>query len=924
MTDTRQPPRGSVKRFARAAEAGHSLDSALQAARVGGLHAPGDRLVTILPANSKHFGVLEYLLVGPADSSRSGRLVETWGGPQLGPEGFKSSGGSSTSHFEAEGFARHELLELSAVTLGSDDVGTNRVVTFRRVLQPRLSFQEAALEAPGSRGGNLRMEKDGYAPRAGTQHLGQKIDTHAVWQPKEDQEVRALQEMQSRKVEWACFTSMPLGVRGASIAAAGTRQWQEAMRCLGYPQHLHRNFGQGVAAPKVLRALWGDGPLGSSEGQVYLCGCTSKPVSGRRSGPLSCAFWMILDWKPGCYGYAEPEPDSGRGDLQHQHFQRPCEMARRKLRRDTVSYNAAISCCERGSEWQQAAELFEAMAGLQVARSTIFSSMISALEKGKQWQLALGTEQMHHFSVGQDVIVWNAAISACNSAESDVARAHEPSVDVIVVGAGYSGLAAALELKALNHSFLVLEAQGRVGGRTLNQDVGGRGMADDVVELGGEWLATSHVHAIKLFKSRGFELFHRLFNAKKDSATPPCAGNCSVRVRATQGWRNVSSPDMAVKLLSKGELARYLMSDKEVQREIARTPCGAPFSNPNASILDSLSYDAYLRLVRGLSGSPMAYNLLYDYADDAEALTQMSALGIFWGLNCSQSMEGSSDEDYWRIRGGSQAPAITLASELGPNLRLNSRVLRITRDKHGQVVESSSGTYRARQDGICLASWLMGNDLPDHLDVTFDQKKRLARLAKMGIGPVATAPRLDHKITISTGVKRPALLSEPAEPSEPEVAPQASRRANRAGLAPLGAVEPRQRATSWYPTPAAAAASEAKDAEESEEAEAPEEHQPERKLKKRKKAKKESKETKEQKEPKEPKEKDRDSFSPSVTRDGLMTEQQVKDMMQRERKSKKDNSARRVQRELEEWENTRNERMARLANEKERLVVNRK
>ena len=32
---------------------------------------------------------------------------------------------------------------------------------------------------------------------------------------------------------------------------------------------------------------------------------------------------------------------------------------------------------------------------------------------------------------------------------------------------------------------------------------------------------------------------------------------------------------------------------------------------------------------------------------------------------------------------------------------------------------------------------------------------------------------------------------------------------------------------------------------------------------------------------------------------------QVKDMMQRERKSKKDNSARRVQRELEEWENTR-------------------
>ncbi|CAJ1354533.1 unnamed protein product [Effrenium voratum] len=95
------------------------------------------------------------------------------------------------------------------------------------------------------------------------------------------------------------------------------------------------------------------------------------------------------------------------------------------LRRDTVSHNAAISCCERGSEWQHAAELFEDMAGQQVARSTIFSSMISA-EKGKQWQLALGTEQMHHFSVGQDVIVWNAAISACEKC-SQWQHAHRSS-----------------------------------------------------------------------------------------------------------------------------------------------------------------------------------------------------------------------------------------------------------------------------------------------------------------------------------------------------------------------------------------------------------------------------------------------------------------------------------------------------------------
>ncbi len=68
------------------------------------------------------------------------------------------------------------------------------------------------------------------------------------------------------------------------------------------------------------------------------------------------------------------------------------------------------------------------------------------------------------------------------------------AADVAVIGAGLAGLSAADALKRAGRSVVVLEADERVGGRTLNYDLGD----GKVVEVGGQWVGPTQRHLIDL------------------------------------------------------------------------------------------------------------------------------------------------------------------------------------------------------------------------------------------------------------------------------------------------------------------------------------------------------------------------------------------------------------------------------------------
>ena len=81
----------------------------------------------------------------------------------------------------------------------------------------------------------------------------------------------------------------------------------------------------------------------------------------------------------------------------------------------------------------------------------------------------------------------------------------EKKVDVLFLGGGLSGLAAAYQLskKVPSLTFLVAEANDRVGGRTLTMHVKGPQGQNDAFDLGAAWVCRRQTEIMNLIKELG-------------------------------------------------------------------------------------------------------------------------------------------------------------------------------------------------------------------------------------------------------------------------------------------------------------------------------------------------------------------------------------------------------------------------------------
>jgi monoamine oxidase len=258
-------------------------------------------------------------------------------------------------------------------------------------------------------------------------------------------------------------------------------------------------------------------------------------------------------------------------------------------------------------------------------------------------------------------------------------------VDVVVVGAGFSGLIAARALMRAGKRVVVLEARNRVGGRVKAGQIAGR-----TVDVGGMWAAASQTRILQLIKEFGFHLVPQFETGKNITEANHRRFEGS---GASFGWGKKTD----------AEADRVLKLVDELSEGV---PLDAPWKAAKAREFDTMSAEDWfakntsnpevLGTLRGLTRGILA----------ADAY-QVSFLYFLFYMRSGDTFEsqanfGEGSTQAWTVQETMHGVAAKLAEELGAAMVFESPVRGISQSDAGATVESDKGTWQAEYAVVCL------------------------------------------------------------------------------------------------------------------------------------------------------------------------------------------------------------------------------
>ncbi len=271
------------------------------------------------------------------------------------------------------------------------------------------------------------------------------------------------------------------------------------------------------------------------------------------------------------------------------------------------------------------------------------------------------------------------------------AAAAKRRTDVIVVGAGLAGLAAATKLKKAGRSVTVLEARNRVGGRTLNHPIG----HGKVAEIGGQWVGPTQDYVLKAIDDLGLKTFKTYADGE----------NVYYRAGVRKTYTGIIPPANVASLV---ELQKVITELDNMANTIDPK---APWKAANAFEWDGQTVETWKLANTTIQETRDLFDLGVESVFAAEP-RDLSLLHLLFYIRAAKSFEalintGGGAQDS-RVVGGSQQISIRLAKQLGGSVVLDAPVYRIDHGRGGIEIRTEQGNFTAKRVIVAVPPTLAG------------------------------------------------------------------------------------------------------------------------------------------------------------------------------------------------------------------------
>lgn len=265
------------------------------------------------------------------------------------------------------------------------------------------------------------------------------------------------------------------------------------------------------------------------------------------------------------------------------------------------------------------------------------------------------------------------------------------STDVVIIGAGVTGLTAATDLVRAGHSVVVLEARDRVGGRLWTDLIDGQ-----MYEIGGQWVSPDQTALLATLDELGLETYERYREGE------------SVYVGRDGAAKRFTGDIFPASPVTESEIERLIVVLDELTAEIDPD---APWSHPRARELDSVSFKSWL--VEQSDDAEARDNIALFIADamltkPAHAFSTLQALLM---AASAGSFSNLVDADFIldrRVVGGLQSVPLALAESLGDRVHLDSPVRTLEWSESGVTAVTDTLRVSARRALVAVPPNLYG------------------------------------------------------------------------------------------------------------------------------------------------------------------------------------------------------------------------